>query len=90
MIRYFALLFLAGCVGTSPTLITKQSVVIIPDSKFFICPTISAFPNVDTLTDNQIAELLVQLDTNNKICKHSIDAIKQQLKSAQKRIGNQP
>jgi uncharacterized protein YcfL len=78
-------LFLAGCATTSqPTLVRTEQVVIIPDNSLFNCPNVRRFPNTDTLTDAQVAELLVTLHRNNTNCQRNINAIKQALEEAKK------
>ena len=78
-------LFLAGCATTSqPTLVRTEQVVIIPDNSLFSCPNVRRFPNTETLTDAQVAELLVTLHRNNTNCQRNINAIKQALEEAKK------
>jgi uncharacterized lipoprotein YajG len=77
-------LFLAGCVTTSPTLVRTEQIVIIPENSLFNCPNVRNFPNPENLTDAQVAELLVTLHRNNTNCQRNINAIKQALEEAKK------
>jgi hypothetical protein len=81
-------LLLGACGSAKPNLIRNQTVVFIPDERFFYCPTIEQFPDVSTLTDEQIASLLTTLDTFNRDCKISIDALRTQLITAQTNLEN--
>lgn len=81
-----AIFILTGCEPNQVVLNAPKPVVFIPDEKFFNCPTIDNFNITNRLTDGQIATLLVKLDTNNRVCKRSIDAIKAQLLEAKARL----
>lgn len=76
-------LFLAGCQSTQPNLIQNQIVVVKPDPSFYNCPVVSRLPNKDSLTDLQVAKLLVQLYKHNKSCKNSLDYIQKFLDEAE-------
>jgi len=79
---------LGACVpNDTPKLIHTRPVVYIPNDSFFICPTIDRLPNVNTLTDYQVAILLVQLNQANTACKASMIALKKELIKAKKRFG---
>ena len=76
-----------GCAATpKPELITTKYKVVMPPQDFYNCPTISQFPNPDTLTDAQVGQLIVRLQTNNVKCKRSVDAIKTYLLNAKKTV----
>lgn len=77
-------LMLAGCATTTPTLVRTEQIVIMPDSSLFSCPNVRKFPNPETLTDAQVAELLVTLHRNNTNCQRNINAIKLALEEAKK------
>jgi uncharacterized lipoprotein YajG len=76
-------LFLTGC-QTAQIVTTKEQIVITPSVNMYNCPVVSSYPNPKTLTDIEVAKLIVQLDRYNKICKNSIEAIRQYLESAKK------
>jgi hypothetical protein len=51
------------------------------------CPIVRTYPEVKTLTDSQVAKLLLQLRNNNLTCKNSLEAIRQFLAEAQRTVG---
>lgn len=78
-----------GACAPKPTILTvPEPVVFIPDDRLFVCPTIRNFPDPTTLTDGEIADLLIRLDTNNRTCRRSINAIRDQLLEAQAQLEN--
>jgi len=78
-----SLLFLSAC-GSEPTqfITTQKQIVVLPDDQMYKCPVITLFPNPETLTDIQVAKLLIQLHTNNLECKNSLVVIKAFLEKA--------
>jgi hypothetical protein len=78
-------LLLAGC-QTGTIVTTERQVVITPSTNMYNCPTVDSYPNPKTLTDIEVAKLIVQLDRYNKICKNSIDSIKVYLENAKKTV----
>jgi uncharacterized protein YcfL len=78
-------LLLAGC-QTAQIVTTQKQVVITPSFSMYNCPTVESYPNPKTLTDVEVAKLIVQLDRYNKICKNSIDSIKSYLENAKKTV----
>lgn len=89
---FLGVMFISGCSGKTmnPTIVVDHPTVFMPDSKLFQCPVVSGYPDSAVLTDNQVAELLVTLDTNNRVCKNSIDAVRSQLLTAQRRLETKP
>ena len=85
-ILLFALL-LAGCNDTKQVVTTYKYLVVHPDEAMYVCPVIKEFPNWKTLTDAQVAKLVVQLHKNNLTCKSSIESIRKFLNDAKMRIG---
>lgn len=81
-----ASLFLVACSSDDIALITVRQVVVIPPDNMFECPVVSTFPESSTLTDLQVARLLVQLHQNNLQCKSSIEAINTFLNAARTRL----
>ena len=79
-------LLLVGCAQEQNIVRSERQIVIIPDEGMFQCPTVSVFPNPTTLTDLQVARLLVQLYENNTVCRNNIDAIKNFLETARGRL----
>lgn len=80
-------LVVAGCSTTpKPMLITKEYKVVAPPADLYNCPTVSKFPNPDTLTDEQVGNLLVKLQSNNVKCKKNMVAIKTYIEKAKKTL----
>jgi hypothetical protein len=70
-----------GGVDTEIVTSTKHLVVLPPD-RMYTCPSVDRFPDAKTLSDLQVAKLLVQLQSNNVQCRNSITAIKKFLADA--------
>ena len=66
----------------SQTLVKTDSVVVMPDRSLFYCPNVRKFPNAETLTDVEVAKLLVTLHKNNTECQKNINAIYKFLEDA--------
>jgi hypothetical protein len=80
---------LAGCASNGigkPDLIVTKQVVVMPDESLFHCPDVRKFPDVSTLTDIQVAKLLVNLHANNTMCQKNINAIHDYLTNAKKTV----
>lgn len=75
-----AALALAGC-QTEQVVTRTQLEVVIPDRSLFVCPS-TKYPNPDTLTDVEVAKLLVTLQRNNADCKRNMNAIRTYLEDA--------
>jgi len=71
-------LLLSGC-QTTQLLTTKEQVVILPSENMYNCPTTTYYPKSESLTEIQVAKLMVDMNKNNKICKNSLDSIKRYL-----------
>jgi len=83
-------LVLVGC-GSNPIVLrSTQQVVVMPEEVMFNCPAFSSFPETSTLTDVQVARLIVQLYQNNVLCKNSMTSLRQFLENAQRTINAQP
>ena len=65
---------LVGCDENIQPTLDKYHVVLAPES-LYNCPVIKTWPKVETLSDLQVARMLVQLAKNNNICKASMDQI---------------
>lgn len=76
-ISVFALL-MVGCAQTK--VITKTELVSpnIQTSQY-TCPVNKKFPNYKTLTDGEVAKLLVVLQTNNVICHDALESLKKHI-----------
>ena len=84
-VTVIAAVTLAGCASKPPqTLIKTEQVVIMPDKSLFYCPNVRSFPNPETLTDAEVAKLLVTLHKNNTDCQKNINTIWKTLDAAKK------
>lgn len=78
-----AALTLAGCASKPPQFLTKTEVkVVMPERTMFYCQNVRRFPNPDTLTDAQVAKLLVELHSKNTECQKNMNAVYEFLDSA--------
>jgi hypothetical protein len=86
LIASIALIGLAGCAkAPPPQFITKTELqVIVPDKTMFYCQNVRRFPNPDTLTDVQVAKLLVELHSKNTECQKNMNAVYKVLSEAKK------
>ena len=80
-------LFLLGC-QEEAQLIKETNVVLVPSRSLDNCPVIKQFPDPSTLTDSQVAKLLVVLQHNNVLCRKTIDQIYNYLESAKKKVSS--
>jgi uncharacterized protein YcfL len=85
VVLLFALL-LVGCNDTQQVITTYKYLVVRPDEAMYACPVLKEFPNWKTLTDAQVAKVIVQLHKNNLTCKSSIESIRKFLNDADVRI----
>lgn len=77
-----SLIALAAC-GSDPVVVrSTQHQIVMPQESLFNCPTVDTLPPSRTLTDVQVARLLVQLYQNNTTCKNSINALREFLEKA--------
>lgn len=79
------LLLLAACSSEFEPTVTRH-VVVMPEESMFSCNTVERFPDHRSLTDLQVARLLVELHQNNVQCKNSMTTIRQFLENARSRI----
>ena len=88
-----AALLLSACASPDPVVVTSTKYrVVVPDETMFACDIVSQFPEARTLTDLQVARLLVELHQNNVRCRNSVVAIRQFLEDAKIRVeeGREP
>ena len=80
-------LALGGCAKTPPPqFITKTELqVYVPEKSMFYCQNVRRFPNSETLTDVQVAKLLVELHSKNTECQKNMNALYKTLDEAKKR-----
>lgn len=87
LVLLFALL-LAGCNEPQQIVTSYRYLVVHPDEAMYNCPVLKQFPDWKTLTDAQVAKVIVQLHKNNITCKSSIESIRKFLNEADvKRAG---
>jgi hypothetical protein len=86
IILLVAVILLASCNDTKQVVTTYRHMVVHPDEAMYYCPVVKHFPNWNTLTDSQVAKLIVQLHKNNLTCKSSIESIRKFLDDADKSI----
>ena len=86
-------LLLSACGSTESMVVTSTKYqVVMPAETMFTCDTVTQFPEARTLTDLQIARLLVELHQNNVRCRNSMMAIRHFLEDAKIRVeeGREP
>lgn len=81
-----ASLFLAGCQTTQPNIITTQHVPIDIPVSLYNCPVLKKMPDYETLTERQVAQLIVTLQRNNVQCRNSMDAIQKYVDEVKKTV----
>jgi hypothetical protein len=89
MKKILAILFavtLAGCSSTSQLITKEKMMVVEPDKSLYNCPVVPRFPNPDTLTDVEVAKLLVLMERNNSECRRNIKAIQTFIEQAKARL----
>lgn len=69
-------ILLAGCNDQTQIVSSYKYMVVHPAEAMYYCPVVKEFPNWKTLTDSQVAKLVVQLHKNNLTCKSSIESIR--------------
>ncbi len=70
-------LALAGCSSTRLPPTNTQYVLIEPPAALLRCPQLGAIPDAETLTNAQVAQVIVSLSKNNKICALNMAKIKE-------------
>lgn len=81
-----AMIALTGCASKPPQVITKTELqVYVPDRSMFYCQNVRRFPNPDSLTDAQVAKLLVELHSKNTECQKNMNAIYKTLDEARQK-----
>jgi hypothetical protein len=87
LIITIATLCLAGCAtAPPPQFITKTEIqVYVPEKSMFYCQNVRRFPNPETLTDAQVAKLLVELHSKNTECQKNMNAVYKTLAEAKKK-----
>jgi hypothetical protein len=81
-----ALLVLAACSNDQPVVTSTRHVAVVPQEHMFECNIIETFPEPTTLTDLQVARLILQLYENNRVCRNSINVLRTFLDSAKRSL----
>jgi hypothetical protein len=86
LLAVIASLTLAGCAKElPPQFITKTEIrVVVPEKSMFYCQNVRRFPNPETLTDVQVAKLLVELHSKNTECQKNMNSVYKFLDEAKK------
>jgi len=85
----FIVALLGGCTQGPGITLDRYHVITAPPS-MYNCPQVREFPNPDTLTDVQVAHLIVTLQKYNRICNLSIESLKKFYDEAKTRFENGP
>lgn len=75
----------SACVTTGVVTTQKPVAVDVP-AHLFKCTGVE-YPDPDTMTDADVARLLVDLEGANRECRASMDAVQKYLDAARKRVG---
>jgi len=81
---------LSGCASTPEVIVKREYKVVEIPSELFYCPQLKKYPNYKTLTEGQLASLLIELAKDNRQCKESMDSIKAYVAAAQSKFGAVP
>ena len=78
------------CSTTPKQQIYYKTKYVVPDvpEELFECPTVSQLPNPATLTESQVARLLVMYHKYGKKCKGNMVAIKKYLDDAKRTVAS--
>ena len=80
-----ACIVLVGCSDPVAEIVTSQKYeVVMPPATMFECSLVKDFPNSKTLTDIEVAKLLVTYRKTNVVCYNNITALKEFLETAKK------
>lgn len=89
MTRLFITIVLAGLLsacGSSPILTRDKPVVVVPSSEMLSCSTVEDLPDPNTLTDLQVAKLVVELKTKLDVCANKMREVEQFLLKAKRKL----
>jgi hypothetical protein len=83
-------LFLMACGTDSVVVRSTQHQIVMPEESMFNCPTVDQLPATRTLTDVQVARLIVQLYQNNTTCRNSMTTLRKFLEDAKNSTAAKP
>ena len=76
---------LVGCGTTKPLITRDRSVVVMPNEAQLRCPDLPMVPtNIERMTDTDVAEYILELYQTGRICKSSLEGVRDFLLEAQK------
>lgn len=84
----FFIILLSAC-STQKVITRTEYVAPTVNYSLYQCPVVKKFPNYNTLTDGQVAELLVKLQTNNVNCADALEALKKHIRETERIINEQ-
>lgn len=89
MIKVIAVILMLGmvsaCSATKPNMVRTQTIVVMPSESQLRCPDLPVVPsNIETMTDVDVADYILELYKAGKICKGSLEGVKDFLLEAQK------
>lgn len=73
-------LVVVGCTTSKEVIVVNKNIKVDIPEQYYNCPQLKFYPSVNTLTDVEVAKLIVALDSANKKCKASINAIRNYVK----------
>ena len=77
-------ILVSGCATTEQVITREKLTVVAPDRSMYHCPSIESYPNPETLTDTDVAKLLVQAEKNNSECRRNMKSIQNFIEQAKK------
>lgn len=86
LLTFCATILLTSCNDQAQVITSYKYMVVHPAEAMYECPVVKEFPNWKTLTDSQVAKLVVKLHQNNLTCKSSIESIRAFLDKEEKRL----
>lgn len=89
VIALAATVALAGCTSSGvATINTRTTTVVVPPDSLYDCPQVKAsdLPNPDTLTNQQVSNILTRLYGYNQRCVASQKAIQNWIAEAKKKL----
>jgi hypothetical protein len=76
---------LSACGTVKPNIIKTQTIVVMPSESQLRCPDLPVVPsNIETMTDVDVADYILELYKAGRICKGSLEGVKEFLLEAQK------
>ena len=80
-----SLLLLSGC-GQTMFLTKEKPIVVMPAQEMFVCPDTVVIPDVNTLTDIQVAQVILQFKSDLEVCRNKLKNLEKFLTEAKKRL----